>query len=137
VRDEFLARVRSEAPANTAEAELPAPPAPDFVSIYASEGKWWEVQKGIFVKQLFVDDTSGMATCLVRMKPGTSLPVHQHNGVEQFYILEGDCNVRGEVLGPGDYHRAAAGSIHESTYTVKGTLFLLVAPKDYEVLDAR
>jgi anti-sigma factor ChrR (cupin superfamily) len=71
------------------------------------------------------------------MLPGTSLSVHKHIGIEQFFILEGDCNVAGQNLGPGDYHRAEKGSIHESTYTVNGTLFLLIAPQRYEVLGPR
>jgi quercetin dioxygenase-like cupin family protein len=73
-------------------------------------------------------------TSLVRMLPGTRLPMHRHKGVEQFFVLEGDCHVHDEVLGPGDYHRAEAGSIHESTYTESGTLFLLIAPPDYEII---
>jgi anti-sigma factor ChrR (cupin superfamily) len=137
VRDELLARVRAEAPAKAVSSEEPVSNAPDFISIHASEGKWWRVQKGIYVKQLSVDEKSGLVTSLVKMRPGTSLPVHRHDGVEQFYIIEGDCVVRGEVLGPGDYHRAAAGSIHESTYTVNGTMFLLVAPEHLHVLDTQ
>jgi anti-sigma factor ChrR (cupin superfamily) len=137
IREEFLARVRGEASANVASSKKRVSNARDFVSIHASEGKWRQVQEGIFVKRLFVDRSSGIATALVKMQPGTSLPMHHHNGVEQFYVLEGDCSVRGEVLGPGDYHRAAAGSVHESTHTINGTMFLLVVPKDYDVLDAR
>ena len=95
------------------------------------------MQEGVLLKKLYVDQASGIATSLVRMQPGTALPVHQHLGVEQFLVIEGDCNVAGKTLGPGDYHRAASGSIHETTYTVEGTLFLLVAPERYEVLDAR
>ena len=68
------------------------------------------------------------------MLPGVALPPHKHLGDEQFYVLEGDCHVRGARLGPGDFHYAAAGSIHESTYTVEGTTFLLIAPAGYEIL---
>jgi anti-sigma factor ChrR (cupin superfamily) len=137
VRDELLARFRDEAQANEAARGEPGSDALKFVSIRGSEGEWLQLQKGVLVKQLYVDSATGITTSLVRMQPGTSLPMHQHQGVEQLYIIEGDCNVRGEVLGPGDYHRAAAGSIHETTYTVNGTMFLLVAPKDYQVLNAR
>jgi anti-sigma factor ChrR (cupin superfamily) len=84
-----------------------------------------------------MDNSSGLATSLVRMRAGTSLPRHRHRGVEQFFVIEGDCRVHGEKLGPGDYHRAETGSVHESTYTLDGTLFLLVAPDSYEVLEAR
>jgi anti-sigma factor ChrR (cupin superfamily) len=112
--------------------------APDqFVSIQAAQGEWQEVQAGILLKTLYVDQASGIATSLVRMMAGTALPAHQHLGVEQFYVIEGDCNVDGQRLGPGDYHRAASGSIHDTTYTVDGTLFLLIAPEQYEILEAR
>jgi anti-sigma factor ChrR (cupin superfamily) len=108
-----------------------------LVSILASEGKWRELLEGVFLKKLHVDPTTGIATSLVRMSPGTALPVHQHIGVEQFYVIEGDCNVAGQRLTSGDYHRAETGSIHETTSTVGGTLLLLIAPERYEVLDAR
>jgi quercetin dioxygenase-like cupin family protein len=114
--------------------ERSAPGSQDFISIRASEGQWHEVQAGVMLKQLYLDRRSGIATSLVKMLPGTSLPPHSHAGPEQFYVLEGDCHVRGQRLGPGDYHRAETGSIHESTYTVDGTVFLLVAPERYEVL---
>jgi len=65
------------------------------------------------------------------------LPPHQHLGVEQFFVIEGDCNVAGQRLEPGDYHRAKEGSTHETTYTTGGTMFLLIAPERYAVLEAR
>jgi anti-sigma factor ChrR (cupin superfamily) len=108
-----------------------------FVSILASEGRWLELCVGVLVKKLHVDHATGIATSLVKMLPGTALPIHQHLGVEQVFVIEGDCHVAGQKLKSGDYHRAEAGSIHESTYTVDGTLFLLIAPERYEVLDAR
>lgn len=116
--------------------ERSAPRSRDFISIHASEGQWHEVQAGVMLKQLYVDHRSGIATSLVKMLPGASLPPHSHAGPEQLYVLEGDCYVRGQRLGPGDYHRAETGSIHESTYTVDGTLFLLVAPERYEALNS-
>ena len=105
-----------------------------FLSIRASEGTWQEVVDGVLFKSLFVDPDSGLATSLVRMLPGTSLPGHKHIGVEQILVLDGDCNVAGQTLGPGDYHRAERGSIHESTHSVNGTLFLLIAPERYDLL---
>jgi anti-sigma factor ChrR (cupin superfamily) len=136
VREELLARFRDEALTSEAAPKVPWSDAQSFVSIRGSEGEWRQMREGVLVKLLYADRASGITTSLVRMEPGAFLPMHQHQGVEQFYIIEGDCSVRGEVLGPGDYHRAAAGSIHERTFTVNGTMFLLVAPKKYEILDA-
>ena len=136
VRAELLATVSKWVPEQTGES-VPTRDLGQFVSILASEGKWRELREGVLLKLLHLDEATGIATSLVRMLPGTALPCHQHIGVEQFLVIEGDCNVAGQKLTPGDYHRAEAGSIHESTYTVDGTLFLLIAPERYEVLDAR
>ena len=137
VRDRLMARLNDEAPAHGALFEEAGENAAQFVSIRGSEGEWHQLLEGVLIKQLYVDSATGITTSVVKMQPGTSLPMHRHQGVEQFYILEGDCNVRGEVLGPGDYHRAVVGSIHETTFTVNGTMFLLVAPQNYEVINAR
>jgi anti-sigma factor ChrR (cupin superfamily) len=119
------------------EGDLLRPSGSQFLSIRGAEGEWQELCNGVLFKLLYVDDASGLATSLVKMAPGTSLPRHRHRGVEQFFVIEGDCRVQGEKLGPGDFHRAEAGSIHESTYTVDGTMFLLMASEGYEVLEAR
>jgi len=136
IRGQLLARI-SELPSNRAVDPISGIASDQFVSIQAGDGQWQEVQDGVLLKTLYVDRASGIATSLVRMTGGTTLPAHQHLGVEQFYVIEGDCNVAGQRLGPGDYHRAATGSTHDTTYTVDGTLFLLIAPEHYEVMDAR
>ncbi|HKG22422.1 MAG TPA: cupin domain-containing protein [Blastocatellia bacterium] len=104
-------------------------------STRTEELEWHEVNAGILIKRLSVDEATGLATSLVKMLPGRRLARHRHNGSEQLFILEGDCHLQGEVLGPGDYHRAEDGSIHDTTYTVGGTTFLLIAPVTYEFLE--
>lgn len=135
VRDKLIAAINDTGDGNDRKPAEAKHNGQGFVSIRANDGEWINPQEGVFCKSLYVDKASGMATSLVRMMPGTSLTAHIHEGVEQFFILEGDCSVCGEVLGPGDYHRAPAGTIHESTYTVNGTMFLLVAPPEYRGLE--
>lgn len=106
--------------------------SPSFVSIRADEGEWKKVWNGVMMKLLHVDTSLGLATSVIKMKAGSSLSEHRHEGVEQIFVLEGDCQINGERLGPGDYHRAEAGSLHRSTYTETGTMFLLVAPLKYD-----
>ena len=136
VRSELLASMARHGSAEIESAGKPRP-AHDFVSVRASEGEWHELQKGVSLKRLYVDTNTGIATSLIRMQPGTALPMHRHLGVEQVFVIEGDCNIAGHGLVAGDYHRADAGTTHETTSTVDGTLFLLIAPEGYEVLDAR
>lgn len=110
--------------------------APERVySIMANEGEWLEWGEGVQFKPLFRDQASGLCTSVVRMQPGTALPPHRHTGTEQFFILEGDCYVHGQCLRPGDFHRAETGTEHEYTYTVEGTMFLLVAPASFQIID--
>jgi anti-sigma factor ChrR (cupin superfamily) len=127
----------ADQPREVAASAPPLSMAPEFVSLHAADDSWEYWDEGIFYKPLFIDETSGLMTSLVRMLPGTGLPRHQHLGVEQFLVIEGDCIVHGECLGPGDYHRAMGGSIHETTYTETGTTFLLIAPKEYQILESR
>lgn len=134
LKDELMARLREGGPSGS-EAPPVKSDRGQFVSIHADEGEWRELCKGVLFKLLSVDDSSGLATSLVRMLPGTRLPRHEHRGVEQLYVLEGDCQIEGEMLGPGDYHKAMAGSIHEITFTEGGTLFLLISRDSYRMSD--
>jgi anti-sigma factor ChrR (cupin superfamily) len=115
--------------------ELDMTQRPPVFSIRAEHGAWHEVMSGVLMKTLFHDEATGLRTSLVRMAAGSRLPAHRHHGVEQFYVLEGDCNVHGEQLGPGDFHVATRDTVHETTFTLNGTLFLLVAPEGCDVLD--
>jgi anti-sigma factor ChrR (cupin superfamily) len=128
VRNLLLERIQSE-DGRTALS-------PEILSVRADQGEWSRIAEGILIKVLSTDEASGLTTSLVKMSAGMRLEPHRHRGVEELFILEGDCNVNGEVLGPGDYHRADPGSIHLTTRTVAGTMFLLRASMDYEFISA-
>jgi len=103
-----------------------------FRSIRKGEGQWQQMMPGVMIKQLHSDPSTGVTTSLVRMAPGTALPRHSHEGTEQVLVLEGDCRINAEELGPGDFHYAEPGSIHDTTYTRNGTLLLLIAGANYQ-----
>src|SRR5258708_27477345 len=44
---------------------------------------------GVETKPLLVERETGMMTMLVRMAPGARLPDHEHELIEQTYVLEG------------------------------------------------
>ncbi|HEV7844480.1 MAG TPA: cupin domain-containing protein [Pyrinomonadaceae bacterium] len=108
---------------------------PSLVTLRADEGEWHTAGTGVLVKQLFTDPQTRMVTTLVKMKPGTRIPLHRHSGIEQCYVLEGDFHADNQKLGAGDFHIAHAGSIHEPVYTLEGALVLIIAPQGYEVLE--
>lgn len=130
VRNLLLARLPREGVQS--EPEL----SREMFSVRADEGDWSQIEEGILMKVLSMDSATGLATSLIKMSPGMRLEPHRHKGLEEIFILEGDCNVNGEDLGPGDYHRAAPGSIHLTTHTINGTMFLLRARLDYEFISA-
>jgi len=95
----------------------------------ASEAVWEALPyPGLHKRLLHLDCASGRYTALVRMAPGASYPAHDHAGVEECLVLEGDLHVGGEVLRAGDYQRALAGSHHVEQTTEGGCLVLLVGP---------
>jgi anti-sigma factor ChrR (cupin superfamily) len=101
-----------------------------LLTIYAEEGDWQELSKGVFVKQLYADEKKGIVTSLYKMLPGAHAPTHRHLGVEECVVLEGDFHLNDLVLGPGDYHRAEAGTVHQTLYSEKGNLLLIISPQE-------
>ena len=51
----------------------------------------WEKMRfpGCQTKTLLFDPKSGLATVLIKMEPGATLPDHEHVLIEQTYVLEG------------------------------------------------
>jgi anti-sigma factor ChrR (cupin superfamily) len=120
--EEFLqAKTRPE---NQTAASQPNPP---FVTVRSNEGEWSEALAGVLVKRLFVDRERGTVTSLFKLGPGTCVPEHFHTGVEECLVLEGDVCANDTRLGPGDYHCAPAGSVHQQLTTEHGALLLIVA----------
>lgn len=109
--------------------------ATELLTIRRDEGRWFEVSKGMHVKPVFADPHKGSTSYLVRFEPGAVSPLHRHPQVEECVVIEGDFRVDGKVLGPGDYHCAMAGSIHDRPHTVDGALVLIIASEPYEVLE--
>jgi len=101
-----------------------------LIFVRASEGDWRDgPTPGTAVRPISSDAARHTMTALVRMQAGASLPRHRHLTTEQFFMLEGDGHVPGHVLGPGDYYRMPAGSLHDTTYTEGGCVFLLIASR--------
>lgn len=78
---------------------------------------------GIEIKVLLEDKETGLMTSITRMAPGATLPLHEHVGVEQTYVLEGRLvDGEGEVKA-GEYVWRPAGSRHVAT-APEGALLL-------------
>jgi anti-sigma factor ChrR (cupin superfamily) len=98
-----------------------------FITIRTDEGEWREGSPGILIKQLFVDEKNGTVTSLFKFAPGAQAPLHEHAGIEQCLVLEGDFHVNDDLYGPGDFTCAMPGSVHHGAYSERGALLLIVA----------
>lgn len=107
---------------------------PRFSTILASEGEWKEISKGVEIKELLVNPERSTMTFLLRIQPGAKAPAHRHPAIEELFVIEGDCRVNSEVLRPGDYRCAQAGSADRILTSESGTTVLVFGPIDYEFL---
>lgn len=130
VKDKLMKRIAEEKQANSQKQTERAGEAAKFFTLYAAEGAWQTLSEGVFVKQLYVDREKQIVTSLYKMEPGAQAPRHIHSGVEECFVIEGDFHINDLKLGPGDYHRAEPGSVHQKIYTEKGNLLLIIAPQD-------
>lgn len=92
---------------------------------------------GIDVRRLFVDAAADRITMLVRMAPGTSYPSHQHAGVEECYVLEGDLYSDDFEMKAGDYQRLEVGTVHGVQATRGGCLLFIVSSMHDDLLPGR
>src|SRR5205823_1818213 len=67
---------------------------------------------GIEMKILYSDSATGMSTILFRMAPGAVVPLHEHTGVEQTYMISGSLEDDNGAATAGNYVWRPAGSRH-------------------------
>jgi hypothetical protein len=99
----------------------------DGLLILRSEAAGWRPHPmpGLSFKPLYVDRSTGRSTALVRFKAGSVLPAHRHAAVEELFVLEGNVEVNGIPMGPGDYCRADASSTHQPARAVTDAVILV------------
>ena len=90
----------------------------------------WQATRfaGIEIKTLLLDRASGLASSLIRMAPGATLPDHEHVLIEQTWVLEGHLVDRsgadeGIECRAGQFIWRPAGSRH-SAWSPQGGLML-------------
>jgi anti-sigma factor ChrR (cupin superfamily) len=74
----------------------------------------WTATKypGVKFKVLLEDKESGLFTALFHWEPGAKLPLHEHVGIEQSYILEGSLKDHDGECTIGNFVWRPAGSQH-------------------------
>lgn len=73
---------------------------------------WIETTPGNKMKVIYHDQETGMLTILARLEPGSGIPAHVHEDLEQTYVLEGSLvDDEGECTA-GNFVIRAKGSRH-------------------------
>ena len=90
------------------------------------QGMPWDTMRfpGCECKTLLSDPKSGLATVLIKMAPGATLPDHEHVLIEQTYVLEGSLVCDEGECKAGDFVWRPAGSRHEAWGGPQGGLML-------------
>lgn len=84
---------------------------------------------GVRLKVLSASPSAEYAMLLAELAPGTVYPEHEHEGVEETYVLTGDLTCQGRVLKPGDYFHAEPGTHHEPLTSQEGCTAIFVVPR--------
>ncbi|MEG5041338.1 cupin domain-containing protein [Microcoleus vaginatus GB2-A3] len=87
---------------------------------------------GVSFGKLYIDKKKRELTCLMRLEPGVTFPLHRHAASEEVLVLEGDLIVEGEICHQGDYIRSVPGSTH-SPLTRGGCLLLMKTSLENEM----
>src|SRR5579864_8994437 len=88
----------------------------------AAEGTWQRVCPGVELKVLHVESANNMRSILLRMEPGSQVPLHSHTQEEQCLVLEGEVTLGEHIFRPGDWHVAMPGTTHIDFATKTGCL---------------
>ena len=112
---------------NTNQHEGPAAMASRYVDV--AELPWVPTRfPGVDLKVLMTDKDTGISTALTRFAPGAELPLHEHVGLEQSWILEGSLVDDEGVAKAGNYVWRPGGSRH-SAHAPNGCLALTIFMK--------
>jgi len=122
LRDKVLAAIKPKMP-----GLLHA--APDLVILRSDDVNWQPhpTAAGLLVKPLYLDRKRGYLTTLIKMEAGAVYPAHVHEDVEEIYVIEGEVELQGSAMGPGDYCRAEPGSRHEIGYSKTEAMLLVLS----------
>jgi anti-sigma factor ChrR (cupin superfamily) len=100
---------------------------PATIAIRSGELAWQPYRTaGVEVAVLFIDPLNRMCSAIVKAADGVIYPLHQHQEIEEIYMLEGELEIDGQVYLAGDYIRSFPHSIHPPA-TTKGCKFLIRA----------
>ena len=127
LKDRLFDRLGLEPVEAAPELPLDLPPDLKMFTIRSADLDWQPRRiEGVQAVVLFRDEVSRTQHLLVKASAGVVYPLHQHEGIEEIYMLEGELIIDDEVYLAGDYIRSYPNSIHAPS-TNTGCMFLIRA----------
>jgi len=137
VRDAVAAWSRHLMPMH--EATTPEAPPPDlWTSIQArigmmggnearrrTEGVWVSVAPGVTMRMLYVHPADGTRSAIMRMQAGSTVPAHEHDELEECFVIDGSIRINDAEYGSGDHVLGRRGSLHPTIASTCGATLLL------------
>ncbi len=91
------------------------------------DGEWVALPGGkIRIKVLSDIAASGHTTVLLEADPGGVFFPHAHKGMEEVFLISGDLETEGRIMGPGDYLRADPGTRHHKAVSKGGCRAIMI-----------
>ena len=110
----------------TAQDFAPLNPELQDIMVSNSEKGWIPMDEGSAMKVLWTGPETGRWAVLFRWPKGYVAAAHKHLSAAHTFVLSGSLEVRGGVLGSGDYVYEANGMIHETTRALEDTEYLFI-----------
>ena len=80
---------------------------------------------GVRVKEVRSDPVSGSRCFLLELGPGSVFPDHEHEVVEELFVVRGSFSVAGQILRTGDFCRSELGTRDWDITSEEGALLLV------------
>jgi anti-sigma factor ChrR (cupin superfamily) len=90
---------------------------------------------GIKFKVLYRDEKTGASTMLLKFEPGAYTPLHEHTGLEQTFVIDGELEDHDGKVAAGNFAWRQAGSVHQAHSGSKGSLHLSFFSRPNRMLD--
>jgi quercetin dioxygenase-like cupin family protein len=92
------------------------------LTLREGEGPWADLEPGVHARLLRDDGVS--RSCLLRLDPGARLTRH-HSGDEECLLVDGEAFLADDLLRPGDYHLAPAGTPDKEVHSDVGAVLFV------------
>lgn len=88
--------------------------------------EWQELQPGIRMKNLWMDEDTKRRAIMTRIEPGAALPMHRHDGDELIFVLEGTLGDEFGTVTAGNMGYRPNGCVHTVSSPKGATVVAIV-----------